>query len=76
MRQETFEGYLNKAAADANKVATIEADRRVGALIHLGRDLATDAIERIDGYCRYCTDMSYRVGGGLFPVWLAFKLID
>lgn len=78
IRQATFDSRLARAVSDARQVDRDEADRRVGCLIvapRRGTQCDAEMVTRIDELCGG-TDVAFRIGSGLGPIWLAFTFAD
>lgn len=78
IRQSTFDARLERACSDARAVDGDEADKRVGCLIVVPGQAAMqneDFTEHVDSLCAQ-SDMSFRIGGGVGAIWLAFCFVD
>ncbi len=76
MRKTTYDQWMEKAATDARSLHVQEADKGVGCVIIVPQEPVSPADTEETCYDEYCrdADFSYRVGGGLGVVWIAFKI--
>lgn len=76
MRKATYDQWMEKAATDAKALDAYEADKSVGCVIIVPREPVSPADTEKTCYDEHCrdADFSYRVGGGLGVVWIAFKI--
>ena len=78
MRQRTFDARLARARKDASQVDPDEADRRVGLLIAVPPQGALQTKKLIQHFDEISAsaDISFRIGGGVGAIWLAFSFAD
>lgn len=78
LRETTFETRLDHALKDAKAVDKYEGDRRVGCLILVPNQeepMNTAQVEHFDRLCEGA-HLAFRIGGGLGPIWIAFKFVQ
>jgi hypothetical protein len=78
IRQSTFDARLARARLDAKDVTSEEADRRVGCLIVVPSQVTLQTKEIVDHFDSLCAqaDVSFRIGGGVGSIWLAFAFVE